>query len=78
MLLWLLLTDGVTVAVISFAMYFSAYVSEMFRTSIESIKKGQTEASLAMGFSKFCTFIYIIFPQAVQRVLPVYKGEFSP
>ncbi len=69
-------TDGVTVAVISFAMYFSAYVSEMFRTSIESIKKGQTEASLAMGFSKFCTFIYIIFPQAVQRVLPVYKGEF--
>lgn len=69
-------TDGVTVAVISFAMYFSAYVSEMFRTSIEGIRKGQTEASLAMGFSKFKTFIYIILPQAVQRVLPVYKGEF--
>ncbi|MEA5006107.1 MAG: ABC transporter substrate-binding protein/permease [Rikenellaceae bacterium] len=69
-------TDGVTVAVISFAMYFSAYVSEMFRTSIESIRKGQTEASLAMGFSKFKTFIYIILPQATQRVLPVYKGEF--
>ena len=69
-------TDGVTVAVISFAMYFSAYVSEMFRTSIEGIRKGQTEASLAMGFSKFGTFVYIILPQAVQRVLPVYKGEF--
>jgi len=68
--------DGVTVAIISFAMYFSAYVSEMFRTSIESIKKGQSEAGIAMGFSKFRTFLYIVFPQAVQRVLPVYKGEF--
>ena len=29
-----------------------------------------------MGFSKFRTFVYIVLPQAVQRILPVYKGEF--
>jgi polar amino acid transport system substrate-binding protein len=67
---------GVAVAVITFAMNFAAYVSEMFRTSIQSIKKGQTEAGIAMGFSRVKTFFNIIMPQAIQRVIPVYKGEF--
>ncbi|OFY11445.1 MAG: hypothetical protein A2X11_05130 [Bacteroidetes bacterium GWE2_42_24] len=68
--------SGITVAIITFAMNFAAYVSEMFRTSIEGVNKGQTEAGIAMGFSKIKTFTYIILPQAIQRVLPVYKGEF--
>jgi len=68
--------SGVTVAIITFAMNFAAYVSEMFRTSIESVNKGQTEAGIALGFSKVKTFFNIVLPQAVQRVLPVYKGEF--
>jgi polar amino acid transport system substrate-binding protein len=67
---------GVLVAAITFAMNFAAYVSEMFRTAIESVKKGQTEAGIALGFSKAGTFLRIVLPQAVQRVLPVYKGEF--
>jgi polar amino acid transport system substrate-binding protein len=57
-------------------MNFAAYVSEMFRTSIESIDKGQREAGIASGFTALQTFIYIIMPQAVRQVLPVYKGEF--
>ncbi len=65
----------VWVATISFAMNFGAYVSEMFRSSIISIDKGQNEAGLAMGFSKIQTFIFIVAPQAISRVLPVYKGE---
>lgn len=68
--------NGITVAIITFAMNFAAYVSEMFRNSIEGVNKGQSEAGIAMGFSKLKTFIYIILPQAIQRVLPVYKGEF--
>lgn len=68
--------SGVIVASITFAMNFAAYVAEMFRTSIESISVGQKEAGIALGFSKIKTFIYIIMPQAVRRVLPVYKGEF--
>jgi polar amino acid transport system substrate-binding protein len=68
--------SGVLVATITFALNFAAYVSEMFRTSIESVKKGQTEAGIALGFSKVGTFLHIVLPQAVQRVLPVYKGEF--
>ena len=67
--------DPVMVSVITFAMNFAAYVSEMFRSSIEGIDKGQTEAGIALGFSKFKTFYHIILPQAFKKVLPVYKGE---
>ncbi len=38
--------------------------------------KGQSEAGIAMGFSKVKTFIYIVLPQTIRRILPVYKGEF--
>jgi polar amino acid transport system substrate-binding protein len=68
--------NPVVVAIFAFGLNFGAYVSEMFRTSIESIDKGQTEAGIASGFTKIQTFIYIIVPQALRNVLPVYKGEF--
>jgi polar amino acid transport system substrate-binding protein len=67
--------DALTVAVISFGINFSAYVSQMFKTSVESIPDGQTEAGIAMGFSRLQTFWYIVLPQAIKRVLPVYNGE---
>lgn len=67
--------DPSIVAVIAFGLNFAAYVSEMFRTGIEGVEKGQTEAGIAMGFSKIKTFIYIVLPQAVRRILPVFKGE---
>lgn len=67
--------DPMLVAVVAFGMNFAAYVSEMFRTGIEGVDKGQTEAGIAMGFTKIKTFLYIILPQAAKRVLPVYKGE---
>jgi polar amino acid transport system substrate-binding protein len=68
--------NPVVVAVFAFGLNFGAYVSEMFRSSIESIDPGQKEAGIAGGFTKVQTFIHIIFPQALRRVLPVYKGEF--
>jgi len=68
--------NPVLVAVIAFGINFGAYVSEMFRTSIESIDPGQREAGIASGFTKVRTFIHIIMPQALRRVLPVYQGEF--
>jgi polar amino acid transport system substrate-binding protein len=64
------------VAVFAFGLNFAAYVSEMFRTSIQSVDKGQREAGIASGFTNVQTFAYIIFPQALRHLLPVYKGEF--
>lgn len=66
----------VLVAVIAFGLNFAAYVAEIFRVGIQSIDRGQTEAGISMGFSKVSTFRHVILPQTVQRILPVYKGEF--
>jgi His/Glu/Gln/Arg/opine family amino acid ABC transporter permease subunit len=68
--------NPVLVAVIAFGMNFAAYVSEIFRTGIEGVDKGQSEAGIAMGFSRVQTFLYVVLPQTVRRILPVYKGEF--
>lgn len=67
--------DAVTVSIITFGMNFAAYVSEMFRTSIEGVDRGQTEAGVALGFTPVQTFFHIVMPQAFKQVLPVYKGE---
>ena len=65
----------VFVAVVAFGLNFAAYAAEIFRTGIESIERGQTEAGLSMGFSRVATFRLVIMPQMIRRILPVYKGE---
>ena len=67
---------GVFVAIIAFSLNFAAYVCEMFRTGIDGVDRGQTEAALAIGFTKQQTFFRIVLPQAATRFLPVYQGEF--
>jgi polar amino acid transport system permease protein len=49
----------------------SAYNSETFRAGIQSIRKGQTEAAMALGFSPAQAMFHIVLPQAWRRVLPV-------
>lgn len=49
----------------------AAYNSETFRSGIRSIRKGQTEAGLALGMSEWEAFRKIVLPQASRRVLPV-------
>jgi len=66
---------SISVAVIAFAMNFGAFTSEIFRTGIESIDKGQKEAGIALGFTNLQTFLYVILPQAVKKILPVFKNE---
>jgi polar amino acid transport system substrate-binding protein len=65
----------VLVAIIAFGLNFAAYVSEIFRTAVQGVDKGQTEAGFAGGFTRIQTFIYIVLPQAMRQVIPVYKGE---
>jgi polar amino acid transport system permease protein len=49
----------------------TAYNSETFRSGIRSIRKGQSEAALAMGMSEGQAFRKVVLPQALRRVLPV-------
>lgn len=66
----------ILVAIIGFSINFAAYSSEMMRTGIEAVDKGQSEAALAMGYTKGQTFFKIVFPQAARNFIPVLKGEF--
>lgn len=66
---------GLIVAIITFGMNSSAYISEMIRSGIERIDRGQTEAGLSLGFTKGQTFFYIVLPQVVRNIMPVYQGE---
>jgi len=68
--------DGATVAIIAFSLCFGAYTCVIFSSTANSLDKGQREAALAMGFSKFKTFRFFTLPQLIQKALPVYKNEF--
>ena len=66
---------GIVVAIVTFALNMAAYVSEMLRTAIQGIDRGQTEAGLALGYTRRQTFFKIVLPQVVKAVMPVYQGE---
>ncbi len=66
---------GIVVAIVTFAMNTAAYISEMLRTTIQSIDRGQTEAGLALGFTPGQTFFRVVLPQVTRAVMPVYQGE---
>ncbi len=68
--------SAVLIAILGFGLNFAAYVGEMFRTGIDSIPKGQSEAAAALGFRRFAAFRKVIFPQVLLRILPIYRGEF--
>jgi polar amino acid transport system substrate-binding protein len=63
------------VAVITFALFFASGASDIYKTSLDAIPNGQTEAGLALGFTRAQTFFHIVLPQAVRRGLPLYKGQ---
>ena len=67
--------SGVTVAVFSFGLFYGACFSEVFRTGMLSVGRGQWEAGAALGLSRTQTFRLVAFPQALKRIVPVFKGE---
>jgi polar amino acid transport system permease protein len=57
-------------AIIALAINVGCYNAEVIRAGIEAIPKGQTEASLSLGLSRFLTMKHIILPQALKIVIP--------
>ena len=54
----------------------SAYIAEIFRSGIQSVDKGQMEASRSLGLGYVDTMRFVIVPQAVKNVLPALGNEF--
>lgn len=63
------------VCVLGFSMDFSAYASEIFRSSIEAVPPGQAMAAKALGFKPHRAFIRVVLPQAMIHIVPVYMGQ---
>ena len=61
--------------VIAFAINYAAYFAEIYRGGIESMPVGQYEAAQVLGYTKTQTFMRIILPQVVKRILPSVTNE---
>ena len=77
-----ILTDGHVMipisltAILCVGVYTGAYISEIIRTGIEAVPKGQTEAARSLGLSQAMTMKLIILPQAIKNILPALGNEF--
>ena len=67
--------DRFLAVIIAFVINYAAYFSQIFRSGILSIPKGQKEAAFTLGFSKTQTFLKIILPQVIKRILPSMSNE---
>lgn len=61
--------------ILSFTLFTSAIMAEIFRGGMNSISNGQYEAAYAQGFSKFETLRYIILPQSFRRCIPTFLSQ---
>jgi polar amino acid transport system ATP-binding protein len=66
----------VAVAMLAFGINSGAYVAEVFRSGIQSVDAGQTEAGRSLGLSARQTMVKIVLPQAVKNVTPAIFNEF--
>ena len=61
--------------IIAFALNYAAYFAEIYRAGIEAIPIGQYEAGKVLGFTRSQTFLRIILPQVIKRIVPPVTNE---
>ena len=60
---------------IGFILNYAAYFAEIYRSGIQSIPRGQYEAAEVLGYTKVQTFMKIVLPQVIKRILPAMGNE---
>jgi len=68
--------NAIGMAILGMAFCYTAYMSEVYRSGIQSISKGQMEAARSLGMTYVQAMRYIIIPQAVRVILPPVGNEF--
>ena len=68
---------GYVSALISLSLYFSAFIAEIVRGSIQAISRGQSEAAAALGLSAYQQLTLIILPQALRIMIPTLNNEYQ-
>ncbi len=61
--------------IVAFVLNYSAYFAEIYRSGIQSIPVGQREAAQVLGYSRAQTFMKIIMPQVIKRIIPAMGNE---
>lgn len=61
--------------ILAFVLNYAAYFAEIYRSGIESMPVGQHEAAKVLGYTKRQTFVKIILPQVIKRILPPITNE---
>jgi polar amino acid transport system permease protein len=69
------INQALPVAIVLLALFEGAYLAEIFRGAWESIGASQVEAARAVGFDRYQTWRFVIFPQALRRALPGTAGQ---
>jgi polar amino acid transport system permease protein len=69
-------TNPYPMGILALSLIAAAYIGEIFRSGIQSIDKGQLEASRALGMSYTRSMVLVIIPQGVRRVLPALVNQF--
>lgn len=64
-----------TATLIAFILNYAAYFAEIYRSGIDSMPAGQYEAANVLGYSRTQTFMKIILPQVIKRILPAITNE---
>ena len=60
---------------IGFILNYAAYFGEIYRSGIQSIPRGQYEAAEVLGYTRAQTFMKIVLPQVIKRILPAMGNE---
>ena len=68
-------TYRLTAVLIGFSLNYAAYFAEIYRAGISAIPEGQYEAAKLLGYSKLQTFVHIIMPQVIKRIIPPVANE---
>ncbi|WP_297148388.1 amino acid ABC transporter permease [uncultured Ellagibacter sp.] len=61
--------------IVAFIINYAAYFAEIYRSGIQSIPPGQYEAAEVLGYSRLQTFMKIVLPQVIKRILPAMGNE---
>jgi polar amino acid transport system permease protein len=57
--------------------FSGAYIAEMMRAGIESVSATQLQAARAIGLTRFQSYRFVIFPQAIRQIIPPLAGQFA-
>ena len=68
--------DAAFYGILGLSFNYGAYLTEVFRTGIESVDKGQGEAAMSLGMSPRQTMRHIILPQAIRITIPPFTNYF--